>query len=127
VDHASPAPTPSAAPDRDPRPCPCPGCGNRGPDVEPGWHHHRGPALVLGARRGEAWTDRPSWVDHPYRVRQHDGTWAYVAEPYDLGPESLDDLARLRAEGWRVTVSAWGARHRPGHTMAVVIRLETPD
>lgn len=119
--------------------CPCFGCGRSVRGAMPGWHLRKGPAPVLSERMfaqetGRRWSflDQgdhgdsrelfiPSWVDHPYRLRQADRTWIYVAEPYDLGGSAVDDFAHLRANGFKVTVAAWRARHFPGHTVAVLI------
>jgi hypothetical protein len=86
-----------------------------------GWHQRTGPLPDLRRRHQlERW-ERPRWVDHPYRLRLPDGRWRYVAEPYDLGPAALADLAWLAGTGWRVSVTAWQATHAPGETVAVTI------
>jgi hypothetical protein len=97
--------------------CPC--------VTEPGWHTSKGPLAVLAQH-----DDRPvyavwrHWIDHAYRLRDPDGSWTYIAEPYSIGEEALDDFAVLRAAGWSVSITATGARHAPGHTVAVRIRPE---
>ncbi|GAA3785542.1 hypothetical protein [Micromonospora maritima] len=127
-------------------PCPCYGCAKRVPGAMPGWHLRKGPAPLLGARQraaqlgppdvrrweflehGDHGDGRelliPTWVDHPYRLRLRDGRWRYVAEPYELDAAAAADLAHLAANGYEVTVTAWQARHYPGHTLAVSITPE---
>lgn len=107
---------------------PCP-CHDRIAE-RPAWAQRRGPLRDLARRHGidrdlldAGW--RPRWVDHDYRLAadgDHPERW--VAEPYELGPDALTDLAHLDAHGWRVIVTAWQARHFPGHTLAVVIEPE---
>ncbi len=82
----------------------------------PGWHRRIGPLPVLNALRGA-----PRWADHACRIRLPDDRWCYVAEPYGLDSEALADLAHLAANGWDVHVTAWRARHYPGHALAVEI------
>lgn len=108
------------------QPCPCAGCGRPDtPEAAAHWHRRKGPEPLLRARHETPYPLLlPWWVDHPYRLRLPDGRWRYVAEPYELSPDDLDDLADLEAHGWRVTVTAWQARHFPGHTLAVVIEPE---
>lgn len=89
-----------------------------------GWHRRIGPLPVLCVLHGLPPFGAPPWIDHAYRVRLPDGRWCYVAEPYSLDTEALADLAYLAANGWHVTVTAWRARHYPGHTVAVEIVAE---
>lgn len=111
-------------------PCPCGGCPAPVPaGARPQWPQRTGPLPALARHRGVdrelldlGW--RPTWVDHPYRLRADDGRWCFVAEPYSLGDDALADLAALVAAGWQVRVSADEARHYPGHTIAVRITKE---
>lgn len=107
-------------------PCHCTGCGGRQTaTAAPNWPHRTGPAPLLYARHGihhPTPGERPArWVDHAYRVRNEDGAWTYVAEPYSLYDGALADLAALVEAGWTVSVSAPRARHLPGGTVAVEI------
>lgn len=103
----------SAAPDHSD--CPC-SSTNRG------WHVRKGPLPLLQERHELPSWGTPGWVDHAYRLRLPDGRWQYVAEPYGLHEEALADLMFLAENGYDVTITAWEARHYPGHTVAV--RLE---
>ena len=94
--------------------CPCNGW--RAAGTAAGWPECRGPLPILRARGGVGPYDRPQWADHLYRLRRPDGRWCYVAEPYALAV-----LAYLAAHGFAVAVTAWRARHYPGHTLAVEI------
>jgi hypothetical protein len=67
----------------------------------------------------------PRWADHSYRVRLHDGPWRWAAEPYSLDPDAFADLEHLERHGFDVGITAWQARHYPGHTIAVLI-TESP-
>lgn len=58
-------------------------------------------------------------MDHCYRMRLPDGRWRYVAEPYGLDGRALEDLRVLAGLGYEVSISADGARHFPGRTVAV--------
>ncbi len=116
----------TAAPIHDPEtgqyaPCPC-GCqGATGPGAASHWHQRKGPLPLLRARHGlERW-QAPRWLDHWYRLRLPDGRWCYVAEPYDLGADALEDLVWLGQQGYEVSITAWQARHYPGHALAVRI------
>jgi hypothetical protein len=107
-----------------PPPKPCPHCWNR---TARGWHQRKGPDPVLRDRHGLDRCQRlPDWVDHSYRLRLEDGRWCYVAEPYLLYDEAIDDLAYLRGHGFDVTVNAEVARHLPGRTIAVLIAQTLP-
>lgn len=97
--------------------CPC--HESAGPRTARGWHARIGPLPVLNARHGLPVNAAPRWVDHAYRVRLEDGRWCYVAEPYSLDGDALADIAHLIAAGWDVSLTAWRARHYPGHTLAV--------
>ncbi|WP_189061684.1 hypothetical protein [Longimycelium tulufanense] len=44
-----------------------------------------------------------------------------MAEPYQLDSSAFEDFLCLREHGWNVQVTAWQARHKPGHTVAVLI------
>ncbi|MHB8459005.1 MAG: hypothetical protein ACYDB6_02950 [Candidatus Limnocylindrales bacterium] len=110
-------------------PCPCHETAPRG--TAGGWHQRQGPAPLLRDLHGAdaSYGALPRWVDHAYRVRLADGRWAWYAEPYDLDEAAFADLALLAAHGFDVMVSAWRARHYPGHTTAVqitVAALEEP-
>ncbi len=87
----------------------------------PGWRRRIGPLQVLNALHGLSDYAAPRWVDQACRVRLPDGRWCYVAEPYSLDTEAVAEIAHLAANGWDVTVTAWRARHYPGHTLAVEI------
>jgi hypothetical protein len=63
-------------------------------------------------------------MDHTYRLRTPEGT-VYVAEPYELDEDAFADFVALDKAGWDVGVTAWEARHYPGHTIAVHIRKRT--
>jgi len=91
------------------------------PALVHGWHRRIGPLPVLNALRELPEDGAPRWIDHACRFRLSDGRWCYVAEPYALDTEALADLAHLAAIGWDVRVTAWRARHYPGHTLAVEI------
>lgn len=65
---------------------------------------------------------RPHWVDHWYRYRDEAGDMVYVTEPYQLDEDGLEDIAWLRDHGFDVMITAWRARHCPGHIVAVEIR-----
>jgi len=102
---------------------PCPHCRyNVGVGVASDWHQRKGPGPLLATRHSEDWRSwRPRWVDHSWRYRRQDNRWTYVAEPYDLDEDALEDLAYLIERGYSVEVTAWKARHYPGHTLAVEI------
>jgi hypothetical protein len=51
------------------------------------------------------------WLDHLYRLRKHDGTLLYVAEPYDLDLGDLADFQALETEGWHVAIDGCGVHH----------------
>lgn len=97
-------------------PCPC-------TEADAGWHVRKGPGPLLAARHGvDPRFGRPArWVDHSYRLRLPDGRWCYVAEPYSIDADATADLAFLADHGFSVVVTAWQARHNPGHTLAVQI------
>src|SRR6266851_9770863 len=104
--------------------CPCGGCKkSRDPREAAGWHDRQGPGPLLRQRHHKEAVELPArWVDHHYRLNQADGSWIYVAEPYDLSDGTVADLAWLSAEhGYRVTVTAHAARHDPGATLAVTL------
>ena len=107
-------------------PCPC-GCSGTGP-AGTAWHWHvrKGPLPLLRSRHNLGRWGKPGWLDHWYRLRLPDGRWCYVAEPYQLNEDALEDLAFLAAHGFEVEVTAWQARHYPGHTVAVHITPEAP-
>jgi hypothetical protein len=107
--------------------CPC--CLPDTPDAARGWHTRKGPMPLLSARDGvpAPYLATATWVDHPYRLRQPDGTWAYVTEPYALRAPALADLAFLADRGWTVTVSASAAQHLPGRTIAVTLTRPAPS
>lgn len=107
-----------------PQACPC--HESAGPGTAAGWHVGKGPLPDLRALHGEPWRFQPAWVDHAYRVRLDDGRWLYVAEPYSLDSDDLTDLAHLSAAGWDVSLTAWRARHYPGHTLAVALSEALP-
>ncbi len=110
------------------RVCPCSGCGRADTaDTVARWHARTGPAPLLRARHRLDSGALPRWVDHPYRLRLPDGRWRYVAEPYELSEDALCDLAFLAGRGFRVAVTAWRARHYPGHTVAVEIDVRPLD
>lgn len=105
-------------------PCPC----HTGTTTERDWHRGAGPGQMLAERHGldSRHGYVAAWVGHPYRLRLPDGRWCYVAEPYALDADALADLAFLAGHGYVVTVTAWQARHNPGHTLAVHITREAP-
>lgn len=61
------------------------------------------------------------WTDHQDLIERH-GHTVYVAHPYVLDGEALDDLSRLRSAGWAVRVD--GSEYYPGRTVRV--SLESP-
>jgi len=91
-----------------------------------GWHERTGPLPIIRARHGtnRLYGARPRWIDHAYRLRLPDRRWAYYAEPYALDEDALADLDYLGRHGFEVTITAWRARHCPGHTLAVQIIAE---
>lgn len=109
--------------------CPCAGCGNHTAGITPYWPTRTGPLRALAVRDGHADELRygwhPNWIDHSYRYRDHTGAMTYIAEPYDVGEDTLADLAWLSQHGWTVAVSGAAARHYPGHTVAIVITEPT--
>jgi hypothetical protein len=84
--------------------------------------HTEFPSLDLGG--GHRLYQHRCWMDHCYRLRLPSGKWRYVAEPYGLNDDALEDLVFLSRAGWDVSITAWQARHYPGHTLAVVIEKE---
>ncbi|MBB2499669.1 hypothetical protein [Amycolatopsis echigonensis] len=90
------------------------------------WPENEGPGPLLAERHGKAEHARlAAWCDHTYRLTDsRTGEWIYVAEPYQLHEEAFEDFVFLGENGWRVEVTAWRARHSPGHTVAVLIRRE---
>lgn len=104
--------------DTEPRP-PC-RCGCRSPSG-PRWHQRKGPLPILRARHGLGPWQQPDWIDHSW-VERVMGSWLYITEPYHLDDDALADLAHLTEVGFVVEITAWRARHYPGHTLAVVIR-----
>lgn len=98
-------------------PCPC----HTGDMNYRDWPEDSDLVQLLVARHGKPGKPAP-WFDHPYRLWNSTGReWVYVVEPYELGAHAFEDFAYLDAHGWRVEVTAWRARHFPGHTLAVLI------
>lgn len=68
---------------------------------------------------------REGWMDHPYRlVKMKDGVVVsarFVAEPYGITSEGMENLAKVAADGYEVTVDARLALHYPGLTVAIWI------
>lgn len=88
------------------------------------WDTDKGPGPLLLTRHGHSDYGRPAeWCDHFYRLYDtNTSEMVYVAEPYQLYDEAFDDFVYLREQGWEVEVTAWRARHNPGHSIAVLIR-----
>lgn len=99
--------------------CPC--HGTPVPGTARGWHQRLGPAPVFAARHELEPSVLPGRADHPYLLRLPDGRWCYIAEPYELGDDALADLVHLATAGFDISITAWQARHNPGHTVAVHI------
>ena len=95
-----------------------------------GWRYYH------GWDRNAPWVEREEYgtwsiisdgrpVDHIYRLRRNADDVdkierpIYVSEPYELGLEGMHHLLDLDNAGWSVTVRASGARHFPGHTLAI--------
>jgi hypothetical protein len=100
-------------------PCPC----HSGEAAFRGWDTDGSPVHLLRERHNT--NELPEWCDHAYRVLiVEPDIWAYVAEPYQLYAPAFDDFTFLKENGWTIELTAWRARHNPGHTLAVVITRE---
>jgi len=87
--------------------------------------YHR-PLAYKAKWGGWDWIERPSWLDHPYRlVNKEKGREIFVAEPYGLSLENFESLNKLEAEGWVIDITAEGALHFPGSTIRVGIEKKT--
>jgi hypothetical protein len=102
---------------RPPEPDGCP-CHERTKVGSKGWPDRRGPAPLLARRHGLPPYSRPRWVDHSYTLPLGLDR-LYIAEPYELGPEAIEDLAFLLAAGFEVTIRTDNALHLRGHTMRI--------
>jgi hypothetical protein len=118
-------------------------------DIEPtgdGFAVRRVPLAQAGARRLRGWghprrspakrwatiypnggylVEHRGWLDHLCRLRYRDARTVYRAEPYDLDPSDLDDLALLREDGWRVYIGG-APCHHPTTIVVSIDRAETP-
>lgn len=74
-----------------------------------------------GAPRQTALRTRPRWAEHRFRVSLPGEPPVYVAEPYRLGPEDLQDLLDLARDGWAVAVSG-ASQHSPGRTLRISLQ-----
>lgn len=118
-----------ATPSTHGRNCPCTSTSTTGRRRSL-WHTSKGPYPLLAdhaeipheLRKPEFVPSVARWVDHPYMLRESDGTWTYVAEPYSITAADLPSLQALAAAGFTVTISADNAMHAPGQTIAVTIR-----
>lgn len=108
---------------------PCPHC-RRDPrqwreyvkSTAPGWAHPRRAPYRRWADilpNGAYAVRHRHWLDHLYRLRRHDRSVVFVAEPYDLDEDDLADLEQLRADGWRVSLDGRGFHHET--TLRVLI------
>jgi hypothetical protein len=78
-----------------------------------GWGHPRqGPHKPWATiyPNGAYYVEGRHWLDHLFRVIRNDGT-VFIAEPYDLGRQDLDDLNLLREQGWKVEISGHSIHH----------------
>ena len=114
---------------------PCPHC-QRNPkawrdtyptikNTQPGWAHPRTAPYKPWAEvlpSGAYWVRHRFWLDHLYRLRFRDGRVVFVAEPYELEPPDLADLAQLAEDGWHVAIDGRGFHHDT--TLRVLIERE---
>jgi hypothetical protein len=69
----------------------------------------------------------PSWADHAYGVESpKDGVKSYIAEPYRIGVDTMQELLALADEGWDICLTAADAVHMAGSTTAIVVRRAQP-
>lgn len=61
------------------------------------------------------------WLDRPYQIVRRDGTRIFVAEPYGISEGDLNQFAKLREQGWSISVSSEQALWYPGRTVAIWI------
>ena len=59
--------------------------------------------------------------DHAYRLVHRDGRVLWVGEPYQLNGTALEDIAKLREQGYDVEIRSDWAIHYPGCTVAVLV------
>ena len=97
----------------------CPHCHARPKGLDenktwPKWGHPRQSPAKPWANilsNGAYMVRHRNWLDHLWRYRDSRGSIVFVAEPYEIDEDDLDDLALLRDHGWCINFYGDGFHH----------------
>lgn len=65
------------------------------------------------------------WFDHGYCLQKKGQRLIWVAEPYHLDSDGLQNLALLASEGWLIQIEPLLGLHFPGWTIPLWLKRQT--